>query len=244
MSGAGRTYRDLIARGAVARADRTAMIVADRAYSLAEVEARANRLARAFIRVGAGKGARVGVLLNNGADSIPLDFAIAQAGLNKVPLNARLSPDEHLGMVRGADCAFLVFGPGLAERAAELAAAMPELACLGLATCADGGTDLAMVADGEVATAPEVAIDPGDVVVMLYTSGTTGVLKAAQHTQGSYAAICRNVLLNLFAIAPDDRMLHAASLIHASGTFVLPFWLRGARGVVLPGFETSIFFEI
>ena len=27
----------------------------------------------------------------------------------------------------------------------------------------------------------------------------------------------------------DDAMLHAASLIHASGVFVLPFWLRGAK---------------
>jgi fatty-acyl-CoA synthase len=32
-------------------------------------------------------------------------------------------------------------------------------------------------------------------------------------------------------------MLHAAPLIHASGTFFLPFWLRGAQAVVLDGFE-------
>ena len=32
-------------------------------------------------------------------------------------------------------------------------------------------------------------------------------------------------------------MLHAASLIHASGVFVLPFWLRGGKTVILPGFD-------
>jgi acyl-CoA synthetase (AMP-forming)/AMP-acid ligase II len=36
-------------------------------------------------------------------------------------------------------------------------------------------------------------------------------------------------------------MLHAASLIHASGVFVLPFWLRGGRTVILPGFEPGQF---
>jgi fatty-acyl-CoA synthase len=36
-------------------------------------------------------------------------------------------------------------------------------------------------------------------------------------------------------------MLHAASLIHASGVFVLPFWLRGGRTVILPGFEPQAF---
>ncbi len=34
-------------------------------------------------------------------------------------------------------------------------------------------------------------------------------------------------------------MLHAASLIHASGTFVLPFWLRGGASAVLPGLRAA-----
>jgi fatty-acyl-CoA synthase len=36
-------------------------------------------------------------------------------------------------------------------------------------------------------------------------------------------------------------MLHAASLIHASGTFVLPFWIRGATAAVLARFEPNEF---
>ena len=49
------------------------------------------------------------------------------------------------------------------------------------------------------------------------------------------------MLLNLLPATPDDVMLHAASLIHASGVFVLPFWLRGGKTVVLPGFEPAAF---
>ncbi|HAI35814.1 MAG TPA: long-chain fatty acid--CoA ligase, partial [Alcanivorax sp.] len=78
----------------------------------------------------------------------------------------------------------------------------------------------------------------------LFTSGTTGTLKAAQHTQASYAGVCKNVLLNLVAVEQDDAMLHAASLIHASGVFVLPFWLRGARTVIMPGFDPDAFLEL
>ena len=36
-------------------------------------------------------------------------------------------------------------------------------------------------------------------------------------------------------------MLHAASMIHASGVFVLPFWLRGGRTVILSSFEPGQF---
>lgn len=236
MSGRGPTYRDLIERGAIAHADRIAAIVDDRSYTFAQINDRANRLAQALLATGVAKGARVAVLLDNGPDSIPVDFAIAKSGLNKVPLNARLSLDEHVRMVREAKCGFLLSGAGLSARAGELLAALPDLTGLGLGDAGAGVIDLAALADRQDAVPPDVAIDHDDVVLTLYTSGTTGVLKAAQHTQGSYAAICRNVLLNLFPMGPDDRMLHAASLIHASGTFVLPLWLRGGCSVVLPGF--------
>lgn len=235
-------YRDLISRGACAHRDRIAMIVGDRDYSFVEVDERANRLARALIAAGAVKGTRVAILLDNGADSIPVDFAIAKAGLNKVPLNARLSVDEHVRMVAEARVDLLLYGPSLAERALSLCETLPALRPLGFGTTAAGGDDLDTLAATQEPTDPHVALTASDVVLTLYTSGTTGVLKAAQHTQGSYAAICRNVLLNLMPIAPDERMLHAASLIHASGTFVLPFWLRGGCSVVLPGFEPTGFF--
>ena len=84
---------------------------------------------------------------------------------------------------------------------------------------------------------PALAARPDDVIIALYTSGTTGTLKAAQHTQASYAAIVANILANLVSPTRDDVMLHAAPLIHASGTFVLPFWLRGGQAAVLDGFD-------
>ena len=67
---------------------------------------------------------------------------------------------------------------------------------------------------------------------MIYTSGTTGVLKAVVHTQASWAAITANILANVVSPGRDSVMLHAASLIHASGTFVLPYWIRGGCAAV------------
>lgn len=76
---------------------------------------------------------------------------------------------------------------------------------------------------------------------MLYTSGTTGTLKAVIHTQGSYGAIAPNILANLLDPKHDSVMLHAASLIHASGTFVLPYWIRGGASAILPAFDPTAF---
>ena len=242
-SGAARqpTYLDLIRRGAVLHGDRVAVVCGADRMSFREVDALSSRMARALGREGVRQRERVALLLNNGLYSVPTDFACVKAGVNRVPLNARLSLAEHARMLQDTGCAVLVFGADLQERAAALAEALPGLRCLGLGTQVEGGVDLLALAATESAEAPDMEVQPDDVVLTLFTSGTTGTLKAAQHTQASYAGVCRNVLLNLMPISPDDAMLHAASLIHASGVFVLPFWLRGARTVILPTFESSTF---
>jgi len=56
-----------------------------------------------------------------------------------------------------------------------------------------------------------------------------------------WAAITANILANLVSPGRDSMMLHAASLIHASGTFVLPYWIRGACAAVLPGFDPETY---
>ncbi|MCA0367956.1 MAG: AMP-binding protein [Proteobacteria bacterium] len=233
-------YAELIERGAVQHATRVAMVVADVEYSFAEVNARANRYGRALQSVGAVHGERVALLINNSVASIPMDFACAKTGINRVPLNSRLSRDEHIRMIREADCRFIVCDPELEPRAVALKTFLPDLEVLVLGA-SDGGVNLELTARSQPDLKPDYTPVASDVILTLYTSGTTGVLKAAQHTQASFAAVSRNILLNLFAAGPDDAMLHAASLIHASGTFVLPLWIRGGRSIVLTGFSPAEF---
>jgi len=236
----GPTYLELIRRGALQHGPRTAIVFGEQTMSFAEVDAVSSRLAHALLGL-APQRSRIGLLLNNGLYSVPVDFACVKAGMNRVPLNTRLSLAEHTRMLQEAGCTSLVFGPGLAEQAAALAAALPGLRCVGIGASGAGSPDFLVHLDVFPSEPPDIDIDPDDVVLTLYTSGTTGTLKAAQHTQSTFAAICRNVLTNLLNATADDVMLHAASLIHASGVFVLPFWLRGGRTVILPGFEPGAF---
>ncbi|TFW09264.1 long-chain fatty acid--CoA ligase [Oxalobacteraceae bacterium OM1] len=231
------TCLDLIRRGARQHAARTAIAFGDRSMTFADVNRLSNRFAHALHAAGVTHGKRVALLLNNGLYSVPLDFGCVKAGANRVPLNARLSANEHARMIQDSGCTHLIYAPDLEERAQALQAAVPGLVCLALGTPFSGARAFLAEAERMPDSDPNVDVRPDDVILTLFTSGTTGTLKAAQHTQASYAAICRNVLLNLIDVRPDDAMLHAASLIHASGIFVLPFWLRGGRTVILPGFE-------
>ena len=234
------TYLELIRRGARQHGERVAIVFGEQSLSFAEVDRLSSQLAHAMHAQGVRQNDRVALLVNNGLLSVPMDFACVKAGLNRVPLNARLSLPEHVKMLQETACARLVFGQGLEQRAAELRAAMPELSILGLGTAMPEVQDLCALAQAQPVTA-DIEVQPDDIVLTLFTSGTTGTLKAAQHTQASFAGICRNVLLNLLPATADDAMLHAASMIHASGVFVLPFWLRGGRTVILSGFEPGQF---
>ncbi|MHB1784770.1 MAG: AMP-binding protein [Acidimicrobiales bacterium] len=235
---------DLVRRGAARYGDRTAVVLGDQTLSFHQVDQAANRMANVLRGLAPGPGERVGLLINNCLWSIPVDFACLKAGLARVPLNARLSADEQARMLVETDVRVLVYGPDLAERALELAERIDglRLTCLGRA---HRGADLDLLAAMAEASPddPRLPARPDDVILVLYTSGTTGTVKAAQHTQASFAAIAANILANLVSPRRGEAMLHAASLIHASGTFVLPYWVRGGASVVLPSFTPDSYLD-
>jgi len=231
---------ELIRRGAQYFPDRTAVIFEDRSLTFAEVDELANRFANVLASNGIKRGGRVAILANNSIYSMPVDFACVKAGAARTPLNARLSIDEHEHMLRETAARVVIYDADLAERAEALASRIDGLTMLGLGSTRCGA-DLIAEAASASAEDPRTRAEPDDVILTIFTSGTTGRLKAAEHTQATYAAVCNNTSMNLGEIKPDDVMLHAASLFHASGCFLLPYWIKGAATAVLARFEPSEF---
>ena len=230
------TMAELILQGAHAHCERTALTFQGQHVTFAEVDHQMRQIAAALMASGIEKGEPVAVLLDNGLHSLSVDFGLSLAGINRIALNTRLSESEHRVMLEQTGCRAIVAGAALMDRAQPLAQMMDaKLLTIG----AGGAEDALAFESADPADLP--AISEADVLFTLFTSGTTGTLKAAVHTHGSGAAICQNVLNNLYSPDPEDSMLHAASLIHASGAFVLPFWLNGARTVVMPSFEPAAY---
>lgn len=231
--------RELIQRGAKYYANRTAVMFQGKSLTFEEVYRNSNRLANALLKLGLKKGDRVASLLANSLQSVEIDFALLQSGLVRVPLNTRLSEEEHFHMIQETEARAILFTEEFAERVAALRPRLPRVSFY----CQMNGTPehpwmlsaqelVAAADDGE----PPVVIEEADLATIQYTSGTTGTLKAAVHTQGTWAAICNNILHAIW-IQEGDVMLHAAPLTHASGTLVLPHWIRGAANAILPGFN-------
>lgn len=234
---------ELIRRGARWHGDRTALLFGDESLTFRQVEQLSNRIAHWLIGgIGLAKGSPIAMLLDNGLYSVPCDFACTKSGLVRTPLNGRLSLDEHIRMLEAIAARTMIYGPSQAERAAALKAKLPQLDLYGLGDD-QAGPDLLKLAASASDADPKLRHEPDDVLLALFTSGTTGTLKAAQHTQATYSAVVHNVLSNLVEPKPGEIMLHAASMIHASGTFVLPYWIRGGAAAILPGFSPAQYIE-
>ena len=131
--------------------------------------------------------------------------------------------------------------PCQAERAAALQAALPDLRLYGLGD--DRSGPICCAGRGAPDADPRLPARAGRRAPRLVH------LRHDRHAQGgaahpaTYAAVVHNVLTNLIDPTPGDMMLHAASMIHASGTFVLPYWLRGGTAAILPGFTPASYIE-
>jgi len=231
---------ELIRRGARYFAGRTAVLFENKSLTFAEVDELSNRFAHVLASNGIGRGGRLAILANNSIYSMPVDFACVKAGAARTPLNARLSTEEHEHMLRETGARVVIYDAELGERAEALAARVDGVKMFGLGSnrC---GPDLLLEAASAPSTDPLTPAGPDDVILTIFTSGTTGRLKAAEHTQETYAAVSNNTSMNMPEVGPDEVMLHAASLFHASGCFVLPYWMKGATTAVLGRFEPGEF---
>jgi acyl-CoA synthetase (AMP-forming)/AMP-acid ligase II len=236
---------ELIKRGAKYYAKETAVIYRDQKLTFEEVHKNSNRLANALYNLGLEKGDRISFLLANSIHSVEIDFAMLKSGLVRVPLNTRLSEEEQFHMITETDSKAILFTEEFADRVGRL---RERLANGSLFCQVDGepkyewirsvNKEMKTVTDED----PIVSLTEEDYATLQYTSGTTGKLKAAIHTQGSWAAIATNILSTL-TIEKGDIMMHAAPLTHASGTLVLPHWIRGAANAILPTFHPQEFLQ-
>ncbi len=198
--------------------------------TFAELNARANRLARALRRRGLVAGDAVALLCGNRPEFAEVVQACLRAGLRLTPVNWHLQVAEIAYIVGDCEAKVLV-ADGAHEDLALDAAALVDPAPLVVVV---GGTG-DRAADYDTLLAAEDGSDLADPVLgtsMLYTSGTTGRPKGVHRPSGATTA---STTLNLFGYAEDgDRHLCTGPLYHAAPLlFSLALPLNFGAGVVL-----------
>ena len=219
----------LIRRAALHFKDAPCLTEGDLSISFRDFDRLTDRVGNALLELGLKPGDRVGILLPNGIDCLVAYYALAKAGLVRVPLNARDPLDSHHYKLADSGCRAVIHHGvvGLPAEFSISAAQLKEFCQTGAsAPCA---VDRALDAPYRLG----------------YTGGTTGQPKAVTLTTRGELAELSAFLTDLMPdIRASDSFLHAAPIAHASGAFFLPSLVRGARSVVMPKFDPASFLQL
>lgn len=144
---------------------------------------KANRFANMLLGRGIQKGDKVGILLMNCLEWLPIYFGVLKTGALAVPLNFRYAPDEIEYCVNLAEVDILVFGPEFIGRVEEIADSISEHRLLfyvgeNCPTFAESYNTL--TADCS-SIAPDIKLTDDDFAAIYFSSGTTGFPKAILH---------------------------------------------------------------
>jgi len=218
-----------------------------RRFSYAELDARANRVGHALLAQGIRPGDRVALLLGNGVEYVETYFALAKIGAVMVPLNWRLVPDELAFIVGDAGALALVHDAEFDGAAAALLSADTPLRVslrVGGGGGPAGSLDYGALRDAAPAAPHPCQAGEGDLLFVMYTSGTTGLPKGAMHTHGTMAAA--SVTINMTSDQRyGDRYLQLLPLFHVGAlTPVTAAFHRGATIVMMRAFDPARVFAV
>ena len=198
---------------------------------------KANRFANLLVERGIKKGEKVGILLMNCLEWLPIYFGILKTGALAVPLNFRYSADEIKYCVELAEIDILVFGPEFIGRVEEIADEISKGRLLYFV--GDGCPGFAEDYNAHTANcssqSPKIDVNDDDGAAIYFSSGTTGFPKAILHNHESlmHAAKAEQ---NHHGQTKDDVFLcipplyHTGAKMHWFGSL-----LTGGKAVLLKG---------
>jgi len=211
--------------------DRVALACGDSTWTYRALNARVQRLAHQLTALGLVTGDRLAILSENRPEYVELELAAAKLGLILACQNWRQSDTELEYCIRLVSPKLLLHSGRQADAVARIAHGVPRVIDL------DSGYER-LIAAGQ-AVEPGLDIDPETGLVILYTSGTTGLPKGALISQR--AMVARNMIARVdLGAQPGDAFVAWAPLFHMVSTdSVYGTLMNGGKVIVMDGLDVA-----
>ncbi len=220
-----RTFPRVIDELAACHGAAPALIGTDETLSHADLAARQNRYARWALGQGLARGDTVALLMTNRPDYLAIWLGLTRVGVRVGLINTNLRDRSLAHCIAVAAPRVLIAETDLTEAVASAwshLAIRPEIVWQGLG--ADGPT-LAEAAAGLSETPLQEGEGPAvtvrDEALLIFTSGTTGLPKAARVSHHR-VMMWTHWFAGLIDAGPDDRMYNCLPLYHSVGGVVAP----------------------
>ena len=215
---------------------------AGRELSYAEVRELTLKAGNGIRAAGLAPGARAAVLSINDPIAFVAALSFFRAGLVWVPIHPGNGLEDNIHALGDFGCEVLFYHGGFEAQVAEICRALPAIR---LVVRIDGPGADAPAFDDWVRDFPADEIDapdePGLLVSVQPTGGTTGRSKGSRHTYRGFEAF---ILTNLAVTSYGDEppvYLAAAPMTHAGGYICFTILARSGRIVVQPRVDPERF---
>ena len=206
---------------------------------------KANRFANLLLSRGIKKGDKVGILLMNCLEWLPIYFGILKTGALAVPLNFRYDSEEIKYCLNLADVDILVFGPEFIGRIEEIADEIEKNRLLFYVgeNCPTFAEDYTTLAANCSSKSPDIKLTDDDDAAIYFSSGTTGFPKAILHAHRSLMHSA-TVEQKHHGQTHDDVFLcipplyHTGAKMHWFGSLI-----SGSKAVLLKGVTPKTIFD-
>jgi long-chain acyl-CoA synthetase len=233
---------DALRKQARGQPDRAAIVFEDRSLTFADLDVESNRLAHGLRALGLRSGDRLGIFMTNCPEVEIAFYAASKLGAVGCPLNSAYREREVIYQLNSAGARMLITHAKLWP---VIEAALPNIeAALTIILVGDDAPDSPLsvisysdVIEGQSSEPPIANIDPDQVAVLPFSSGTTGLPKGVMLTH-------RNLATNheqwgsVLQLSPDDSYVIYQPLSHIYGVTMMGVSVRsGSKQILLERFD-------
>ncbi len=206
-----------------------------------ELDERVGRLAAALATAGVARADRVALLSENRAEYLEVFLAAARLGASVACQNWRLTPTELAHCIGLVEPRLVLVSQRHAERLSGIAG---RGAPAGAPRSLMFGAEYEAFLSAASPSAEAEDVDPEDPLLILYTSGTTGLPKGA--VLSHRAEIVRNLVVRAeFGISPEDTFAAWSPLYHmGAAECALGALMSGGKVITLDGFDAPRLAEV
>ena len=212
--------------------------------TFAQLKQTVDYIQRSLIENGFSKNDRIALVLPNGPEMAVVFLGVSTVAIS-APLNPAYQVPEFEFYLSNLRAKALIYLSGAQTAALDVARSLH----IRLLPLTPKLTEPAGVFHFSDDTAPKLPAarsypeNPGDIALVLYTSGTTSRPRIVPLTQHNLCCSAENICASL-RLTPDDRCLNIMPLFHIHGLIgaVLASVMAGASVVCTPGFDEKNFY--
>jgi long-chain acyl-CoA synthetase len=243
----------LPARHARYRPHHTAVVVAARGKGEHEIrltwrefDAYVNRWANALASLGVARGDRVATVLVNSLELLATYWACAKLGAAAVPLSPLLTATGLASLLADAPPKVVLASSDQLAMLDDVRQRVPFTPAWVLIDAAADDEARGYRAFGLLHAeasdkAPVAHVEAGDLLTLMYTSGTTGLPKGIQHTH-FIRAMYATTMANAWRMAPESVVLHSGAIVfNGAMVTMFPAFMVGATYVLHRAFDAEAF---